>query len=176
MPLAISLCLDPASADRITELWRSLTADGLHNGSAYRPHITLGLYDTLDVADAKQRLERFVAGKPMMAAGFSGLGVFPGENNILWAMPDPDLRLLGFHAGLHDSLGVETHPHYRVGKWVPHCTLATDLDHDALMRALTMLVPRWKPFLGWFDRIDLVRFDPVEVLWRFELTAADDPV
>ena len=176
MPVAISLCLDPFSSGRITDLWRHLADAGITNeeaGPDYRPHITLGLYESVDVAAAQDCLERYVDGKPMMMAGFSGLGVFPGERNILWATPDPDLRLLSFHAGLHEALAVETHPHYRIGKWVPHCTLAGNLDHGSLTHALSKLVPLWKPFMGWFDHIDLVRFEPVEVLWRREL--AVDP-
>lgn len=172
MPIAISLRLDSFSADRITSLWRHLAEAGITQGEGepdYRPHITLGLYEDLDVAEAKVRLDDFVVDKPIMTAGFSGLGVFPGERNILWATPDPDLRLLSFHAGLHEALAVATHPHYRVGKWVPHCTLAGSLNQKSLIRALSKLLPLWKPFMGWFDHIDLVRFEPleppVEVLW-----------
>lgn len=176
MPFAVSLRLDSFSAGRITSLWRHLADAGITQDQVepdYRPHITLGLYDEIDVEAAKDRLEGYVTDKPIMMAGFSGLGIFPGERNILWATPDPDLRLLSFHAGLHEALAVETHPHYRTGKWVPHCTLAGNLDQKSLIRALTKLVPLWKPFMGWFDHIDLVRFEPVEVLWSRSL--AEDP-
>ncbi len=54
------------------------------------------------------------------------------------------------------------HGHSRPGHWVPHATLGRT---DALGRAMEVLAPLVRgPFSGRLDRLEPVRFPPVEVL------------
>jgi len=130
----------------------------------YAPHVTLAVYDALDLARAEAALARFVAGRRAVPVVFAGLGVFPGERSVLWAAPVPDRRLLGLHADLQAALPDCRRDSYQVGRWVPHCTLAIDLRRAALGRALAAVVPQWRPISGRLERLDLLVFDPVEVV------------
>ena len=58
--------------------------------------------------------------------------------------------------------------HYRVGSWVPHVTLASALNDPG--RALSVLLPVWRPITGFMNQLDLVRFHPVEVLQSYPLS------
>ena len=44
-----------------------------------------------------------------------------------------------------------------------------ELGPHALQAAVAAALPLWCPFAGSFDRLDLVRFNPVEVLWEARL-------
>jgi hypothetical protein len=54
------------------------------------------------------------------------------------------------------------HPHYQPGAWVPHVTLTGAMTDPG--RALTALLPHWRPVTGLLVRADLLRFRPVQVL------------
>jgi 2'-5' RNA ligase len=172
MPYAVSLCLDDAAAQRIEAMWRILDARNLSDHMrrlAYRPHVTLGLWDELDVEDAMPRLAAFAASLPPIECGFAALASFPGPDGVLWAVPVTTRALLAAHARLHAELAIPTRPHYRVGAWVPHCTLGMQLSAKKAAAALEELSAAWEPFPARLDRLDLVRFNPVEILWERKL-------
>jgi 2'-5' RNA ligase len=98
-----------------------------------------------------------------------GYGIFPASASgsaIVWAAPVVTIALLDCHARLHAALpGLPCHPDYRPGAWMPHVTLAEG-DHPSPADALRPIVPLWtNPIHGRTDRLELVRFHPVNVLW-----------
>ena len=170
MPLAVTLCLDPAAAGRVERLWQALfdrLGEDDTRSLGYRPHVTLAILpDSAPLAplDAAVRILA-TAAEAAIPITLSGLAVFPGTPPVLWAAPAPTRRLLALHARLLAALDtLPVHPHYRPGAWVPHVTLAKNsrADAHALLQAA---LPAWDgPVHGLLDRIDLVRFRPVEVL------------
>lgn len=172
MPFAVALTLDKAASGLVESLWRRLAEAGLSERMlrlGYPPHVTLGLYDQLDPDKAAKTLAAVIARQPPMSLRLDALGVFPGLENVLWLAPPPDPHLLALQADLHGALAVEPQPHYRVGAWLPHCTLAPDLDAAGLQAALGLLTADWAPISGAFASIDLLRFEPVKILWRMPL-------
>jgi hypothetical protein len=88
---------------------------------------------------------------------------FPGSTSIVWVAPVVTRDLLARHAMLRDALPhLPVDPHYRRDVWVPHITLSGAIPDPE--RAITALLPYWKPVAGFLDQVDLVRFRPVEVL------------
>lgn len=169
MPYAVTLRLDDASAVGIEAIWDRLAAAGVSDAMkrlAYRPHLTLAIAERIDVAATTGALRRFAAGLAPVPARFAGLGSFTQPACVLWAAPTVDRALLDLHASLHGKLGWPAHAHYRVGAWVPHCTLAEGLSAAALGRAVEVAATAWQPLNATLDRIDLVRFRPVEILWQ----------
>jgi len=61
-------------------------------------------------------------------------------------------------------------PHYRSNAWVPHVTVSGTLADPT--RALAALLPLWQPLSGILDRVELVRFRPVEILQSHALRTA----
>jgi hypothetical protein len=88
--------------------------------------------------------------------------------SVLWAAPAVSPKLAAAHARLHEWIGADCHEQYRTGRWVPHCTLAQELDEDRRRAAFAALQPLWENFSTSFDRVDLVAFSPVEILWESE--------
>jgi 2'-5' RNA ligase len=165
MPYAVTLRLDEAAAAHLCRLQAALAADDLID---YAPHLTLAVYpDDSSIDDEPRAVERLVARWPPVAVEFAALGLFPGAS-VLWVAPVVTAELLRRHAELLAALPT-THPLYRPGAWVPHVTLAQDLIDPAA--AIAALVPVWQPFSGRLDRVEIVRFTPVEVLasWTLHL-------
>lgn len=174
MPFAVALTLDPAASGAVAALWRRLAEAGLSDSMprlGYPPHVTLGVFDRLEPAAAQPVLRERAAAFAGLTFRFHGLAVFPGAQNVLWLAPLPDPRLLALQAELQDALGVETHVHTKPGQWMPHCTLAVDLDAARLQQAMNLLAAAWQPIEGAAVGLELLRFEPVEVLWRAELPA-----
>jgi 2'-5' RNA ligase len=168
MPYAVTLCLDAAGAAAIRRLWDALATAGIGDVPAlgYVPHVTLGIWpDTSDVAALRGGAARVAARRAAPWVTFSALGVFPGNPAVLFAAPVVTGTLLRWHADLLDGLA-PPHPHYRPDAWMPHVTLAEELaGHAAAAAALALAAPHWAPFRCRLDRVDLVHFRPVDVLW-----------
>ncbi|WP_426956455.1 2'-5' RNA ligase family protein [Muricoccus radiodurans] len=96
----------------------------------------------------------------------AGLGVFPGGPPVVWAAPAVTVRLLSLHDSLCTALApFPVHPHYRPGSWVPHVTLS-QAGVTTAARAVEIAMSAWDgPIEGRLDRVELVRFRPVSVLW-----------
>jgi 2'-5' RNA ligase len=174
MPYAITLLFDPPSAAAIAEMWHALDAAGIdtdRNRLGYAPHITLA------IAPDDARLDRLEAAVGRLAARWTslpvtlgGFGVFPRPVPVLWAAPVVTVDLLARQAeALAELALLAPHPHDAPGAWVPHVTLSAGLADPA--RALATLLPLWRPLGGMLDRIDLLRFRPVEIHARHALPA-----
>lgn len=169
MPYAVTLRLDDAAAAAIDALWHRLADEGISDSMValgYRPHLTLATAADADVSAAIRALERFAATHAALAVPFVGIGAFLAPARVLWAAPCVDRALLDLQAALLQALAWPAHPHYTPGSWVPHCTLAEDLGEDAFARAARLVAAHWQPTTAMLDRIDLVRFRPVEILWQ----------
>ena len=171
MPLAVTLRLDSVSADDVRRLLATLAAQGIADDVLrldYAPHVTLAVVPDAIGAAA---LQAAVAGLaiPALAVEIPGFGVFAGPPAVLWLAPVATAALLHWQAALVAGLGA-VDPHYRPGSWVPHVTLAQALPGLAAAgTALAALAACWRPINGWLDRIEVLRFRPVEVLSSREL-------
>jgi 2'-5' RNA ligase len=166
MPYALALRLDAALAARVEAMQRGLDAGSPQTRPAYPPHLTLALYqDDIPIDTMLSLLPDVVEEWDALRISLAGLGVFPADG-VIWAAPVVTAALLDRHARLHAALGdFLCHPDYRPGSWMPHVTLN---EHgrpspDDVLRAI---IPLWTgPIVGRGDRLELVRFHPVELLW-----------
>ncbi|WP_409998159.1 2'-5' RNA ligase family protein [Bradyrhizobium sp. SZCCHNS3055] len=170
MPFAITLRLDSASAGPIEALWLKLAADGIdadRHQLGYAPHITLAIYpDEAPLNRLRSALEDICRNWEALPVRFSGLGAFPGDGAVLWAVPVVTSELLARHQAIQTALpDLRVYAHYRPGAWVPHVTLSAALPDPG--PALMALLSNWEPIAGVLDRVDLVSFRPVEVLQSY---------
>ncbi len=167
MAYAITLRLDATAAVLIEAMWQTLASCGVSREAldlGYPPHITLTVFD----ADAKA--ERLLAAARDFAthwrevpATFASLGLFQGTPATLFLAPIATPGLLERHSALLTSLaGEPVDPHYRRGQFVPHVTLASDVTNPAA--AIAALNRLALPITAVLNRLDVVRFRPVEVL------------
>src|SRR5262245_46222316 len=141
MPYAIELALDPETAAVVRRVWRELADAGIQYmaASGARPHISLGIWESLDRDRAETELTRFAAERSPVRLAFASVGLFPRV--AVFLAPTVTADLLELHAGFHRRfarLGDVPWAHYQPGAWVPHCTLATDLGPDRFGDALAI--------------------------------------
>jgi len=169
MPYAVTLPLNDAAAAGVRRMWHALAEqagadDAIRLG--YVPHITLAvLPDTVPAAEVEEAVFHVASRWTPLPVVLAGLGVFPGAPPVIWAAPVVTADLLTRHAELHVALArFRVHAHYGPGSWVPHVTLSQEGTATAA-RALEAAGSAWRgPISAILERVDLVRFRPVEVL------------
>ena len=167
MPYAFELALDPASAAVVRRAWRELADAGIGYvaTSGARPHVTLGIWDGLDLERAEAELARFAAETSSVQLTFASVGLFPGV--AVFLAPTVTVELLALHTAFHRRfarLGQAAWEHYRPGAWVPHCTLATDLEPDRFGDALAIAARAPLPLESGLVEVGIVEFRPVKQL------------
>jgi 2'-5' RNA ligase len=133
----------------------------------YPPHITLVVFPDHPGDGGAIMAEVFSAQDALLVA-FEAVEYFDNDHLVLWAKPCFDQPLFDLHAALHkrfDSL--ICHEHYRVGSWVPHCSLATKVPYFAKSAAVEWAKNKRISFSVSFDLADFVEFPPVIVRSEF---------
>ncbi|UGT43169.1 2'-5' RNA ligase family protein [Nocardia yamanashiensis] len=143
---ALELFLDSAGDAAVRELWNRLEDAGLpslatRSHGRHRPHVTLAVAEQFEVDDRARSLLEQIPGTELT---MPVLGAFPGEAAVLFLGVTSNAALLNAHAALHAAIASGSAglwDHYRPGNWVPHCTLAMDLNGPTLMKAIKSLYP-----------------------------------
>ena len=174
MAFAVNLRSDDASADSIRLLWETcgaLEASPSMVAMQYPPHITLAIYDEISTGNLFAGLSATVKHLSTMTIRFESLGYFEAPYGIvLWAAPSVPQQVINAHESLHMELGVEPcRENYRPGIWVPHCSLATDIDFSRKDDAIGIVEQGIEPFEVTFDTADCASFMPVRVLKEVKL-------
>jgi len=161
MAIGVSAWFDPESEQRIRKIWRCLHEQGinstLHLGP-YRPHITFGIYDSLDV-------NKFV---PDLSAELKNLGPLQFILPSIGIFSEPLSgflnvtvfhQLLNIHGIIHRVMaahGAGPVPYYLPGHWNPHCTLAPDLVKEKLSYFAEFTAGLLLPIEGVIDRVGVI--------------------
>lgn len=168
---AVHLFFDPITETAIRAVWHELAESGIapyFYRSANRPHITLSIYRSLDLPEARRRLARLAAQQAALPVTFSYHGIFPGARPVTFLGPLITPALLELHANtchLLDELGeLPGFDYYRPGHWVPHCGLATEFDGSRLAEAVLMAQKLKLPLHGQIAEIGLTEMRPVRHL------------
>ncbi|MFE6924271.1 2'-5' RNA ligase family protein [Nocardia sp. NPDC057663] len=143
---ALELFFDSAGDAAVRELWSRLEDAGLsslatRSHQRHHPHVTLAVAEQFEVDDRARQLLGEIPGSELT---MPVLGTFPGELAVLFLGVTANTALLDTHSAVHAAITTGSTglwDHYRPGNWVPHCTLAMDLNAPALMRAIECLHP-----------------------------------
>lgn len=175
MPYAIEMFFDKNSDAYIRQIWRTLKENDISSfmhDSGNTPHISLAVFNKLDVSDADQKLHDFSARMPKFQIPLVNIGTFPTGEGVLFLSPVVTEELLHFHKALHDLFNDakdDQWPFYLPGLWIPHCTLALNLTREKLHEAFDAVLSTHKPLGVEVDRIGLVEFHPVKVIKEYKL-------
>lgn len=144
MTQALEVFFDPDSEAVVRQLWARLEAAGLPSLATrthrrHRPHVSLAVAKRIDTT----RLEK---ARQLLASTHLDItlyapAVFP-RNGVLYLSVVPTRALLRLHEEVHAVLEgrlVESWRTYSVDTWMPHCTLAQDLDPTQLARGVEVL-------------------------------------
>lgn len=145
MAHAVELFLDPDSERTVRQLWARLEDAGIASPASlshrrHRPHVTFLYGPDLSAHAAQLRTAlRSVRWEPFT---LGTVGTFPPRFRVLFLGVIVYPGLLGLQAKVHRSVPAEASAadrHSVPGRWVPHCTLAKDLDPDRLGTAIAAL-------------------------------------
>lgn len=161
MAIGVSAWFDSASEQRIHEIWQDLHEQGinstLHVGP-YRPHITLGIYDKLDVDSFVMALDEELKNVAPLPFILPSVGIFPeplaGFFNVTVTV-----QLLKIHSIVHQIMaarGTSPVPYYLPDRWNPHCTLAPDLAKDKISDFSIYAAGLQLPIEGMINRIGVI--------------------
>jgi len=169
MPFALELALDPESAAAVRTAWRALAVAGfpLMADLGANPHVSLAIWEEIDVTAMSAAVAELGRETAPLPIAFDRVAVFP-TTGVVFLAPVPDAALRDMQARCQRRLGAhgrQPWPHYAPDTWVPHCTLAQDLDDPgALARARSVAERMPLPVIGRLERAELVRFRPVQLL------------
>jgi 2'-5' RNA ligase len=168
MPFALYLDLDAAGTrdfDRLAGLIERVDAAISTPGRlGHTHHITLGVYDELDIAGIEHVLSEIAS--VALEITFPAICIFPGERSVLFAAPKVTNDLLDFHERYHqlaEPYG-NCDNHYKPGAWFPHMTLGVNLARCDRSAALNAVSDEWTPVTCRLDTIRLIHFSPVKTL------------
>jgi 2'-5' RNA ligase len=157
----IASLLDQPTTDHVKNLWQELESRcGLVAvQSTPFPHFSWQVTEGYNLPRLEETLRKLARQTRPFTVRTAGLGIFTGENPVVYVPIVKEESLLQFHALLWkqtEGIAILPAPYYAPDKWVPHITLAyNDVQRDNLNCALQTLV--FKSF-DWEIRIDNLVF------------------
>ena len=174
MGFAVEMYFDDPSEQAIRKMWAAAGSSLLEMNAA--PHISLSLHEDVDTARMDRLLREFTARTPCLPVSFPALGSFLSPEGVIYLAPAVTEPLLGLHRAFHQALdeaGIPSHPYYRPGGWMPHCTVDMNLSADELQRKFSVC-REFPPLIGAkVVSIGLISYQPVVDLFRHPLKAVD---
>jgi 2'-5' RNA ligase superfamily len=175
MPFAVQLFFDSKSEAIIRNAQEELAKAGVSlstHDADVRPSLSLALYEELDIAACVGKLKVFAEMFSPFALTFSSLGIFPGGKAVVYLAPTVNQKLLDIQAYVHQLLkdnGTSSSTMYVPGYWIPHCTLALDIDPKLTARAIEIGLSMPFPVHCRVEEIGVVECWPVKHIYSFGL-------
>lgn len=175
MGFAVEMYFDERTEMALRDLRGVLTAAGVKpvlDEMGDRPHISLAVFSQIDPDDMLEELEEFAGRVEQMGITLSAIGAFATAEAVLFLTPAMSRELLEVHGEFHEMLAEmkwHAHAYYLPEKWVPHCTMAQNVEGEKMGMAFEVLRKAFRPISGKIVEMGLVRFRPVVSLGKFLL-------
>ncbi|MDR6551879.1 2'-5' RNA ligase family protein [Paenibacillus qinlingensis] len=176
MAFAIELFFDCASTSQIMDTWTNLSEQGTGSyliDSGSQPHITLAVFNTLDVNNISSYLNQVSQDMGVFSLHLNSVGTFLTDEGTVFLAPVVTEKLLYIHRIIHEltnEYDEKKWDYYLPGKWVPHCTMATNNSKEFGIKALEIIKERFRPMDVIIERIGLVEFRPIKKHSEFTLS------
>ncbi len=170
---AILLYFDPESESAIQALINSLAAQsslGEPLPQGFRPHITLTGFEPPLPEGLIEELKKIARKTKLLPIHLMGVGAFPSDQGVVYLAPAPNSNLLELHSNIFHLLQgfeVKTNPNFQPGNWVPHCSVAYNLNPEQAGRAVQVCLS--SPVFNPADlvSIGITEFMPIKELCIF---------
>jgi 2'-5' RNA ligase len=175
MGFAVELYFDPQTERALRDLRKVLIVAGVRpvlDEIGDRPHISLAVFSQVEPDDLLKELKDFAAETAPLRITLSAIASFPTAEAVLFLAPAVTQELMDVHWDFHQLLNdMKLHPHayYQPDRWVPHSTVAQNVEPNLFATAFDTLRRGFKPFTGQLVEMGLVRFRPVVTLGTFPL-------
>lgn len=182
MPYSIELHFSDRTTHHIQQIINRLEKEGIRSiTTEYKvpPHLTLIVYNTLDINDAKEKLNlvgdkyrSFNLNFGLLAVGLKERSDFPNEPPLFFH-PEVTSELLSIHrhvCELFEPYRKEVlWESYLPQNWFPHCTVAYNVPIKKIPDAMNTTLNSIQSLTIRIDKIVLIEFFPYVVLYRKEL-------
>jgi 2'-5' RNA ligase len=175
MPYAIELFLDETNARLVEDVWSKMAEREIGVDLQGRAHITLGVWDDIDLDVAHPWLETFAAATPPLAVRFAGIGSFLGPQLVVFLAPVVNAELIEFHTrfmNVFPRTRGEAWSYSQPGSWVPHCTLALGFTDDQFTPVIEVARTIELPLSATLESIGIVEFPEILDHGTFALAGA----
>ena len=181
MPFVAELYFDPPTEARIRGVWKTLDDAGISDSmpkGGYRPHISLGICEHLELNAFAKELSTFAANLAPFRLSFPNIGIFSTSEGVVYWGATATKQLLNVHTAFHEifkKYAKEQREYYTVGRWVPHCTLAFGLSEEQIAEAVTVCRQIGLPVSTEIKGIGVVEVSPAgcRTLSSFSLKTSD---
>ena len=176
MAYAVVFYFNKNSEIPIYKIWNQLEEINLSPNKykgGIRPHMTLAIFDSMGCDDCELELKHFVDESKMFSVQANHLGVFPNQNSVIFIAPSPSMELLTFQERIHQILkdkAVGPWEMYLPGKWIPHCTLAQQIEKKDMSAALSTCIQIKLPMELNISQIGVVEFEPIKPLFEIDFS------
>ena len=178
MSFAVQLYFDPESDKAIRSLWEAIASTGIPfplRDSGNRPHVSLAIYEQIDVSVCTSLLNSFAQMYSPFALSVASLGIFSEEKTVVFLAPIVSSSLLNLHRHIHqllqDAIALPA-AHYLPEYWTPHCALATRVPPHFLSQAVKIGLGISFPFSLSIEEFGIIQYPPVTHLFSCQLTGA----
>jgi len=123
-----------------------------------RPHITLASYEQLDKEEYIRKIDAFYEEVGKVELTFNTVSSFLNYGTIFLA-PTVTENLLSLHSAHHhhfERFNGSANSLYLPGKWIPHCTVANQLESDDLARVFQYCFSEVNPIFGKIEAVALI--------------------
>jgi len=161
MAFGVSAWFDANSERHVREIWRCLHEKGidstLHAGP-YRPHITFGIFDSLDVSRFVTAMQKELHEFGPLPFILPSVGIFNEPLAGFFNVTVTE-QLLRIHKLIHQTMsthGSDPVLYYLPNRWNPHCTLAPMLTPETLPEFVRHTTALSLPIAGIIDRVGII--------------------
>ena len=181
MPFVAELYFDAPTEARIRDAWKTLDEAGISDSmpkGGYRPHISLGICEHLELNAFAKELSAFAASITPFRLLFPSIGIFSTSEGVVYWGATATAQLINLHTAFHEifkKYAKEQREYYTVGQWVPHCTLAFGLSEEQIVEAVTVCRQMDLPVSTEVREIGVVEVSPMgcRTLSSFSLKTTD---
>lgn len=157
--------LDYETEDYLKSLWKYLSENNITqygvDKKSMRPHITIADYEKLSVDIFVGMLNEYYNNKSKINIDLNILGAFINTGTLFLA-PTLSTQLLHFHKSHHDhfkAFNEDEKSFYIPGMWTPHCTIASRLNEDNMVRAFRYCKKNLNKIHGKLNEIALIEVE-----------------
>ena len=174
MEYVVMLCFDEHTESYFDDITKEIADGGASDYMAdkkYPPHITIADFHTDDVGKIVNELDNNISGFAAGDVVWASLGAFVPR--VLFASPVMNDYLLNACTNINRLLEPLV-PHrgdgfYLPNQWVPHTTLASDLDKESLIKAFGIATEKFFAVKGKCVRLMLLQCRPYVEIKTWDL-------
>jgi 2'-5' RNA ligase len=174
MTLYVVLLFDEAGDQTVRIIWQAL-ADQHVSDSAIKlnvpPHLTLGIIRYEDQQNFLPKLKAYADNLHQIPINMPHIGLFTSQNTVIFLGVTVTDALYNLHRQLYQTCVdfVEKDSLYTPEFWIPHVTLAVDLQTEKFPSALEVCQQFTLPITINANAIALVKSDNNEILAKYTI-------